>query len=130
MKALSLDRDKRFRSARSFQVACEDLLRLLPKTSNAALLGDYVQAQPHLEPRDARQHPGEMARLAGEGHDINAGMILVTPEQTFHGAEAIVELDRIADRRRPAWLIRAIYPSLRGLRHLLLKAVGRDPRIA
>lgn len=91
---------------------------------------DYVAVRPGLELRDARQHVDEMLRLREQGFDINAGMVLVTPDRTLQGADVIVELDRRAGRRgAPAWLTRAVYPTLRGVRHLLLKVLGRDPRI-
>jgi eukaryotic-like serine/threonine-protein kinase len=41
-RALAPDRDHRFKSARAFQLACEELLRLLPRSSNAVLLGEYL----------------------------------------------------------------------------------------
>jgi predicted DCC family thiol-disulfide oxidoreductase YuxK len=91
---------------------------------------DYVAVRPGLDLRDAREYVDEMLRLRDEGFDINAGMILVTPDRTLQGADVIVELDRRAGRRAtPAWLTRASYPLLRGIRHVLLRALGRDPRI-
>lgn len=44
-KALQPLPEKRFRNAREFQLACEEILRLLPKTSNSVLLGEYVSAE-------------------------------------------------------------------------------------
>lgn len=41
-RALALEPERRFRSARAFQLACEELLRLLPRGSNAVLLGEYL----------------------------------------------------------------------------------------
>jgi predicted DCC family thiol-disulfide oxidoreductase YuxK len=90
---------------------------------------DYVALRQELDLRDARAHVDEMLRLREQGFDINTGMILVMPDRTLQGADVIVELDRRAGRRLPAWLARASYPSLRGLRNLLLRILGRDPRI-
>ena len=44
-RALHLNRDRRFRSAREFQLACEEILRLLPTASNSVLVGEYVSAE-------------------------------------------------------------------------------------
>lgn len=44
-RALNPNRDRRFRSAREFQLACEEILRLLPTASNSVLVGEYVSAE-------------------------------------------------------------------------------------
>lgn len=44
-RALAADPRDRFRSARDFQLAVEEILRLLPKGSNSLLLGEYVSAE-------------------------------------------------------------------------------------
>lgn len=44
-KALAPEPERRFRSARAFQLACEELLRLLPRGSNAVLLGEYLSRE-------------------------------------------------------------------------------------
>ena len=44
-RALAPDPADRFRSARAFQLACEEILRLLPKPSNSVLLGEYICAE-------------------------------------------------------------------------------------
>jgi serine/threonine-protein kinase len=44
-RALHPDRERRFRSAREFQLACEEMLRLLPAASNSVLVGEYVSAE-------------------------------------------------------------------------------------
>jgi eukaryotic-like serine/threonine-protein kinase len=44
-RALHPNRDRRFRSAREFQLACEEILRLLPTASNSVLVGEYVSAE-------------------------------------------------------------------------------------
>ena len=45
MRALRLEPEKRFQSARDMHLACEELLRVLPKASNSVLLGEYVSAE-------------------------------------------------------------------------------------
>ncbi len=44
-KALNADPNLRFKTARQFKLACEELLRLLPKTSNAVFLSEYISAE-------------------------------------------------------------------------------------
>lgn len=45
MRALRLEPEKRFPSARDMHLACEELLRVLPRASNSVLLGEYVSAE-------------------------------------------------------------------------------------
>ena len=44
-RALQPRPEKRFRTARDFQLACEEILRLLPTASNSVLVGEYVSAE-------------------------------------------------------------------------------------
>lgn len=44
-RALHLQRERRFRSARELQLACEEVLRLLPHASNSVLVGEYLSAE-------------------------------------------------------------------------------------
>ncbi len=44
-RALHPNRDRRFRSAREFQLACEEIMRLLPQASNSVLVGEYVSSE-------------------------------------------------------------------------------------
>ncbi|MBI1944073.1 MAG: serine/threonine protein kinase [Deltaproteobacteria bacterium] len=44
-KALHTNRERRFKSAREFQLACEEILRMLPSASNSVLVGEYVSAE-------------------------------------------------------------------------------------
>jgi serine/threonine protein kinase len=44
-RALHPNRDKRYRTARDFQLHLEELLRLMPAPSNAVLVGEYVSAE-------------------------------------------------------------------------------------
>lgn len=45
MRALKLEPERRFQSARDMHLACEELLRVLPRASNSVLLGEYVSAE-------------------------------------------------------------------------------------
>lgn len=68
-RALQINPERRFRSAREFQLACEEVLRHLPRSSNSVLLGEYVSAEldgtmtqvPHR--KAARQDVGQQAWL-------------------------------------------------------------------
>lgn len=44
-KALDPDPDRRFASARDLQLALEEILRLMPQPSNAAMLGEYLVSE-------------------------------------------------------------------------------------
>lgn len=71
-RAVTLDVERRFRSARAFQLACEELLRLLPRSSNSVLLGEYVAREldgiAGLAPDRRRPAAGgEAASLIGTG---------------------------------------------------------------
>lgn len=44
-RALSPVRERRYKSAREFQLACEEMLRLMPHASNSVLVGEYVSAE-------------------------------------------------------------------------------------
>jgi len=44
-KALAPTREERFKNARAFAMACEEVLRLLPKSSTTLQLGEYVSAE-------------------------------------------------------------------------------------
>ncbi len=44
-RALQPRPEKRFKTARDFQLACEEILRLLPNPSNTVLVGEYVSAE-------------------------------------------------------------------------------------
>jgi predicted DCC family thiol-disulfide oxidoreductase YuxK len=103
---------------------------------------DYVAIRQvyDLELRDARQHLTEVRALADRGFDINTGMILVTPDGTLQGANAVVAMRAFTKGRgvgdgafrlllKAPWLVRFGYPFARGLRHLLLKATGRSTRV-
>jgi len=103
---------------------------------------DYVDIRRayDLELRDARQHLAEVADLARQGHDINSGMILVTPEGTVQGASAVVAMRAFTEGRgfgdsmfrlllKAPWLVKVGYPFARGVRHLLLRVIGRSTRV-
>lgn len=103
---------------------------------------DYVAIRRayELELRDAREHPVEIAELGRAGYDINAGMILVSPDGTLQGAEAVVAARGLTHGRgfgdalfrlllRAPWLVKIGYPFARGLRHVLLRVTGRSTRV-
>ena len=103
---------------------------------------DYVAIRRDydLDLRDAREHRSEVEALRREGHDINSGMILVAPEGTLQGAEAVVAMRGLTHGRgvgdglfrlllKAPWLVRFGYPFARGLRHLLLRLTGRSTRV-
>lgn len=103
---------------------------------------DYVAIRRDydLDLRDARHHRAEIEALAGQGFDINTGMILVAPTGTLQGADVAVAMRGLTHGRGPGdalfrlllrapWLVRIGYPFARGLRHLLLRATGRSTRV-
>ena len=103
---------------------------------------DYVAIRQayDLQLRDAREHLEEVEELSRQGFDINTGMILVTPDGTVQGANAVVAMRAFTQGRgvgdsmfrlllKAPWLVRAGYPFARGLRHLLLRATGRASRV-
>ena len=103
---------------------------------------DYVAIRQacDLELRDARRHLDAVRQLADQGFDINTGMILVTPGGTLQGADAVVAMRAFTKGRgvgdgavrillNVPWLVKFGYPFARGLRHLLLKAMGRSTRV-
>lgn len=74
-KALHGNRDRRFRSAREFQLACEEILRMLPNASNSVLVGEYVSAE--LDgtaglgvPTRRRQYTPENDSLLASGFEV------------------------------------------------------------
>ncbi|MCC7074250.1 MAG: serine/threonine protein kinase [Deltaproteobacteria bacterium] len=74
-KALHSNRDRRFRSAREFQLACEEILRMLPSASNSVLVGEYVSAE--LDgtaglgvPTRRRQYTPENDSLLASGFEV------------------------------------------------------------
>ncbi len=73
-KALHSNRERRFRSAREFQLACEEILRMLPSASNSVLVGEYVSAEldgtAGLVPTRRRQHTPENDSLLASGFEV------------------------------------------------------------
>lgn len=103
---------------------------------------DYVAMRKHaeLEIRDAREHPDEIRELRQRGHDIDEGMILVWDGEVHAGPAAALAIDSLTERggaldrlarpllRHPR-LLRLVYPLLKAIRALSLKARGVDPDI-
>lgn len=76
-RALQTRAEKRFRTARDFQLACEEVLRLLPNPSNCVLVGEYVSAE--LD-GTASSVPDRRRRDANEGDSImSSGFDLLDP---------------------------------------------------
>lgn len=105
---------------------------------------DYVDIRRghDLQLLNARDYPDEMHSFHARGIDINSGMILVdtSNDRIFHGAKAIVALNSYTGRRgwmdgltrsllRLPGFVEFAYPFARGLRHVLLRMVGRSTRI-
>ncbi len=103
---------------------------------------DYVaiRRDHELELCDAREHRVEIEELARQGFDINTGMILVSPQRTLQGHEAVVAMRELTHGRGRAdglfrlllkapWLVRIGYPFARLLRNGLLRITGRTTRM-
>ena len=103
---------------------------------------DYVAIRRdyELELCDAREHRVEIEDLARQGFDINTGMILVAPQGTLQGYEAVVAMRGLTHGRglgdglfrlllKAPWLVRIGYPFARLIRHGLLRATGRTTRV-
>lgn len=85
---------------------------------------------------DARDDSDLLREVTALGLDIDEGMVVKIDNQIYYGADAITELARLssgsgwfnrfagATFRSPA-VSRALYPVLKALRNLLLKALGR-----
>jgi serine/threonine-protein kinase len=84
-RALAFDKSRRFRSAREFQLACEELLRLLPKASNSVLLGEYVSREldglAGLAPDRTRHRKPEADALNSTGFDMLDPPVPLQPTQ-------------------------------------------------
>ncbi len=91
-----------------------------------------------LELIDARQAPGEVARLRAADISLDDGLVVEVGGARYHGAEALYRLALMSSasaafnrmffwwfrsRRRSRWS----YPFLRGGRNLLLRLLGRRP---
>lgn len=82
-RALAPDRGRRFKSARAFQLACEELLRLLPRSSNAVLLGEYLCREldgiAGLAPDRGRLRSPESDSQAGLVGTVGTGFEMLDP---------------------------------------------------
>ncbi len=87
---------------------------------------------------DARQEPGEVARLRGLGISLDEGMVVEIGDQRYHGAEAMQRLALMTSRAglfnklnhwwfRNGSRSRLAYPLLRRGRNLTLALLGRPP---
>ncbi|MEO1203123.1 MAG: DCC1-like thiol-disulfide oxidoreductase family protein [Pseudomonadota bacterium] len=89
-----------------------------------------------LEIVDAREHSDVLDEITARGLDIDEGMVLKVGDELHYGSDAIHVLARLSNRsgvfnRFNYWLFRSravsnvLYPLLRFLRGLMLKALGR-----
>lgn len=76
-RALDPEPEKRFASARDFQMACEELLRLLPESSNAGSLGEYLVSE--LEGTAGLEAPQRNGQMADESGLLAANFELLDP---------------------------------------------------
>ncbi len=76
-KALDPDPDRRFNTARDFQIAVEELLRLMPESSNAAALGEYLVSE--LEGTAGLQATPKDGQIADESGLLAANFELLDP---------------------------------------------------
>lgn len=85
---------------------------------------------------DARDDSAAMRAITTAGLDIDQGMVLKTGDKLYYGSDAICELARLSSRRgwfnrvnralfSSAARSRLLYPALRSLRNLLLKALRK-----
>lgn len=86
---------------------------------------------------DAREQSPVMDEVTRAGLDIDQGMLLKIGDELYYGADAIHALSLIGSRsglfnRLNYWLFRSewraavLYPVLRSVRNLLLKALGKS----
>lgn len=81
-RALETEPERRYRSARAFQLACEELLRLLPRASNSVLLAEYLGREldsTHDLAADRRRrstHPSEESLVGGSFAALDPGVPL------------------------------------------------------
>lgn len=89
-----------------------------------------------LEIVDARERSDVLDEVTARGLDIDEGMVLKVGDELHYGSDAIHALARLSNRsgvfnRFNYWLFRSravskvLYPLLRFLRGLMLKALGR-----
>lgn len=95
-RALHPNRERRFRSAREMQLACEEILRLLPSASNSVLVGEYVSAE--LDgtaglgvPTRRRQYAPENDSLVASGFEALDPPVPSSPTTISAPASADVE---------------------------------------
>ncbi len=85
---------------------------------------------------DAREPSDLMDDITARGFDIDQGMVLIVGDQFYYGSDAIHTLALMGSRsgvfnRFNYWMFRSktisnlVYPILKMLRNLLLKALGK-----
>jgi predicted DCC family thiol-disulfide oxidoreductase YuxK len=97
------------------------------------------QLYPNVQVMNARSEPARVAKLRGEGYEINEGMILSLDGKIYFGADAmrmIASLGRLSSspwrRTTLAFLgaapwAKRLYPLLNRGRRVLLRTLGRHP---
>ena len=86
---------------------------------------------------DAREDTDILREITARGWDIDQGMVLKVGDQLYYGADAIHALALMGSRsgvfnRLNFWMFRSprvasvLYPMLRALRNLLLKALRKS----
>ncbi len=94
-----------------------------------------------IEAVDARRNPEVVSELRADGYDMNDGTVLLIDGLVLQGRDAVAALESMGGARSPAGrtvraltklpgFLRVVYPGVRIARLGVLRALGRDPRIA
>ena len=85
---------------------------------------------------DAREQPGLVGELRAAGCDIDEGMTLLVEGQVLQGRQAVAAVEAMGGGRAVAarlaltpGALRAVYPLVKLARRVVLRMLGRDPRI-
>lgn len=100
-RALAAPKERRFKSARAFQLACEELLRLLPRSSNSVLLGEYVCREldgiAGLAPDRRRASSAEGASLVGTGFAMLDPAVPLSPTRIVAYEDSVYDEEEEAE---------------------------------
>ena len=133
-RALDLEPENRYPSARDFQLACEDLLHLMSERSNPALLGEYLVSELEgtagLEPapKDNSSLADESGLMAANFELLDPPIPTVTGEHRAARREALHHAERtgvpvapaavkalMAVIMAPAWVFGVVATGVRAL---------------